>query len=161
MFIFSLSLAPLWSSSYNRSVSANQRRDSRPPVYSVTRSCTFMHIYKHIWCLMHAVMGRSLEKHELLESTTPAGNTKQWRKTQKEKNMSVCFTSMHGGPIKSSLLENISEKWLQTNEHSHTERERERRELWTPAHASAEVIFGLSCLYAYSYPNHKYPSIHN
>lgn len=32
------------------------------------------------------------------------------------------------------------------------------RTLWIPAHTPVEVIFGLSCLYAYSYPNHKYPA---
>lgn len=33
--------------------------------------------------------------------------------------------------------------------------------LWIAACPAVEVIFGLSCLYAYSCGNHKYPSIHN
>lgn len=65
------------------------------------------------------------------------------------------ITSIHGGPIKSSWLEIFTENDF-ARKNTVTQ-----RKCWVPAHAPFEVIFGLSCLYAYSYPNHKYLSTHN
>lgn len=67
---------------------------------------------------------------------------------------SVSNHKYDGGPIKRSLLKHFSGNDIAPLSLA-------ERILWIPAHASVEFILGLSCLYAHSHPNHKYPSIHN